>query len=377
VTDPVGAVVESTEPPLAPDAATPKPWLSRRARGALVERLWPMLGVVASLAFLAPLLAIAGADIGKGYRALFSASFGASYGVGFLFLTSVPLVLVGLGVAIPYRAGLFNIGGEGQLLVGAIAAVALATHLPGGVGTPVSFLLPLLVALPAGAALGATAGILKAWRGINEIVTTIMLSFLAIYLVQYLIRKPLQGASLVYPATDQVPTGYRLGTFGSGGIVPVGIIVAVVAVVAAWIMTEFTRVGWRQRLIGLNAALARRQGIGVGGEQVLALALGGALAGLGGGAEALGNQFRVGLAFSPGWGFDAVAIALLARGNALAVLPFALYFGFLRNGANVLQTDLEISPDLVLILGAAPVILVAAVIGYRAYKRAVAEPPDD
>ena len=98
------------------------------------------------------------------------------------------------------------------------------------------------------------------------------------------------------------------------------------------------------------------------------------MAGLGGAAELLGNQLRVGYVFSPGWGFDAIVIALLARGNALAVIPFALYFGFLRNGALVLQQELQVSPDLVLAMGGAPVILVAAIIGYRSYRRFIAEP---
>jgi ABC-type uncharacterized transport system permease subunit len=351
--------------------------VTRRRRALLLEALWPTLAIVASLGFLAPLLAIAGADIGEGYRLLFSASFGSDYELGFMLLTSVPLILVGLGVAIPYRAGLFNIGGEGQLLVGAVAAVTVAVHFGAAMGTPVSFAVPLAVSLVAGGALGLIAGGLKAWRGIHEIVTTIMLSFLAIFLVQYLTRGPLQAPGAVYPTTAGVPPGYRMDALGANGILPVGFIVAILTVAAVSALTALTRRGWRQRLIGLNPALAARQGVRVGWEQALVLGLGGAVAGLGGASEALGNQLRVGLNFSPGWGFDAVAIALLARGNPLAVLPFAMYFGFLRNGANVLQTDLQVSPDLVLVMGAVPVIFVAAIVGYRAYKRAVAEPPVD
>jgi ABC-type uncharacterized transport system permease subunit len=218
---------------------------------------------------------------------------------------------------------------------------------------------------------------LKAWRGIHEIVTTIMLSFLAIFLVQYLTRGPLQAPGAVYPTTAEVPVGYRLDALGPGGLLPVGFIVAVVTVVAVMALTTLTRMGWRQRLIGLNPALAARRGVRVGLEQVVVLGLGGAIAGLGGAAEVMGNQLRVGLNFSPGWGFDAVAIALLARGNPIAVLPFAMYFGFLRNGSNVLQSDLEVSPDLVLVMGALPVIFVAAIVGYQAYRRAVAKPPQD
>ena len=116
-----------------------------------------------------------------------------------------------------------------------------------------------------------------------------------------------------------------------------GFIVALVIAIAVWAVMEFTRLGWRQRLVGLQPVVAARQGISVPREWIVALGIGGAIAGLGGASEALGNQLQVGYSFSPGWGWDAVSIALLARGNALAVVPFALYFAFLRNGAIVLR----------------------------------------
>jgi simple sugar transport system permease protein len=333
-----------------------------------------VLGVLASLLFLAPLLAIAGQDISEGYDLLFSASFSSDANFGFLLLASTPLILVGLGVAIPLRAGLFNLGGEGQLLAGAVVAVWFATGMSGLADVPGSFLLPLAVAAVAGAVPGALAGVLRARRNVNEVVTTLMLSFIIALLVQYLVSGPLEAPDAVYPATELIPLGYQLDSYGANGLIPGGFIVALVMAIAVWGFMEFTRVGWRERLIGLNPRVAARQGIDVGREGTIALALGGALAGLGGAAELLGNQFRVGFAFSPGWGFDAIVIALLARANALAVVPFALYFGFLRNGALVLQQDLQVSPDLVLAMGGAPVILVAAIIGYRAYRRFIAQP---
>jgi simple sugar transport system permease protein len=361
----------ATAPP--ENAAPPA---SRRRRG-VPELVWSGLGVMTSLVFLAPLLAIAGESIGEGYRLLFEASFGSAADVGFLLVASTPLVLVGLGVALPLRAGLFNLGGEGQLLAGALAAVWLTTDLiPGAGGIPLSYLLPLLVAAVVGAIPGALAGWLRDWRNANEVVTTLMLSFIIVLLGQYLVSGPLQPAEAVYPATELVPLDFRLKVYGTDGMLPGGFIVAVLAAVLVWIYMEFTRAGWRQRMMGLDPRVALRQGINVGREGTVALALGGALAGMGGAAELLGNQFRVGYAFSPGWGFDAIVIALLARANAIAVIPFALYFGFLRNGAIVMQQDLQVSPDLVLAMGGAPVILVAAIIGYRAYRRYVDQPAE-
>jgi general nucleoside transport system permease protein len=348
----------------------------RRRRG-MPDAAWSALGVVASLGFLAPLLALAGQDISEGYDILFSASFGSTADVSFLLLASTPLVLVGLGVALPLRAGMFNLGGEGQLLAGAIVAVWVATSMSWADDLPLSFLIPLVAAAAAGALVGGFAGALRAWRRVSEVVTTLMLSFIILLLAQYLVSGPLEVENAVYPATDIVPFGYRLTGAGPDQLIRTGFVIAVVVAVGVWLLTQFTRLGWRQQMIGLNPRVAARQGISVGREGTIALAIGGALAGLGGAVELLGNQLRVGFVFSPGWGFDAIVIALLARGNALAVIPFALYFGFLRNGALVLQQELQVSPDLVLAMGGAPVILVAAIIGYRAYRRFVAEPAPD
>jgi simple sugar transport system permease protein len=337
------------------------------------DAVWSILGVVVSLAFLAPLLAIAGVDVSQGYDLLFSSSFGSRADFAFLLLASTPLVLVGVGVALPLRAGLFNLGGEGQLLAGAVVGVWVATRFPFAGESPV---IPLVAASIAGALVGGLAGALKAWRQVNEVVTTLMLSFIVTLLAQYLVSGPLQVADAVYPTTETVPAGTQLDHVGPDGVIPLGFVLAVVVAALVWGLTEFTRLGWRQRLLGLNPRVAARHGVNIGRETTVALALGGGLAGLGGAAELLGNQLRVGYVYSPGWGFDAIVIALLARANALAVVPFALYFGFLRNGALVLQQDLQVSPDLVLVMGGAPVILVASIIGWRAYRRFIAQPAD-
>jgi ABC-type uncharacterized transport system permease subunit len=354
-----------------------RPAAAALRRLAVGDTFWPAFGIVASLVILAPLLAVAGASISEGYRSLYDASFGSLFGFSSLLLSSVPLILVGLGVALPYRAGLFNIGGEGQLALGALVAVLIGVEAGGLADVPGSWIVPLAAAAVAGSLLGAIAGALKAWRGINEIVTTIMLNFVALFFVQYLVAGPFKQQDLQYASSPAIKKGFELVTFGASAAIPVGFVIALIVAIAMAGLTTYTRWGWRQRVLGINEALAARQGISVGWEQLKALALGGALAGLGGAAEALGNQFRIGLSFSPGWGFDAVAIALLARGNMLAVLPFAMFFGVLRNGSNVLQANLNVPGTLVSVLAGGPVVLVAAVIGFRAYRRALAEQPDD
>ena len=348
--------------------------LRRRGSAVLKGTAWTGGALIISLALCAPLLVAGGANVIDGYAELFDATFGSFFGFGLMLAASVPLILIGLGVAVPFRAGLFNIGGEGQLLMGALLAVYVTTTSWGGGWG--GFVLPLLAGFFGGAMIGALPGALKAWRGVNEIVTTIMLSFIVLFFIQWLLTGSLRAEDQTYAASAAAAQGFRLERL-AGGNVPVGFIIAVgVAILVYW-LTQHTRVGWRQRLVGLNLELSTRQGIAVPRQYFFALVLGGGLAGLGGATELIGNQFRIGPNFSPGWGFTAVAIALLARGNMLAVVPVAMFFGLLQNGESSLQANLGIPGNLVLALAAAPVIMAAALLGYRNYRRAIMEPPDD
>ena len=337
-----------------------------RGRVHLPETVVPVVAILASLVVLAPLVHIGGAGIADGYKEMLKASFGSMVGAGSWLTSSLPLVLVGLGVALPYRAGLFNVGGEGQLLTGALVGAYIATSSDGGPG---AFMLPLLAAFCSAALLGAVAGWLKG-RGMHEIVTTIMLNFIVVFSITFLLRGSLKDPDLPYAASRAVTDGFRLGRF-YGDDIPYGIFVAAVVAAAAAYLAEYTRLGWRLGLLGQSDAVAVRQGVNLARSRTVALALGGGLAGLGGAVELLGNQYRIGAHFSPGWGFTSIAVALLARGKMLPVVPFALYFGFLQNGEVRLQAILGIPGNLVLILVAAPVIIVAAVYGFRAYRRTV------
>jgi ABC-type uncharacterized transport system permease subunit len=360
------------DPPTAAPAPTPSRLTTLRRSMAVTapEYLWPAAGLLASLLIVAPLVALAGAAPLDGYSTLLEASFGSPAGFGVMLQYSVPLILVGLGVALPLRVGLFNIGGEGQLVVGALAAVVVGVHFSAVAGVPGSFVVPLAAAAVAGALMGAIAGALKAWRGINEIITTIMLNFIGLLFVQYWVTGPFKDPNLSYASSRPIDRDFALERLAGDAGIPSSFFVALVVAVVVGIAVHYSRVGWRLHIGGLNPALAERQGANVPLMYFGALTAGGALAGIGGGAEALGNQLRVGEEFSPGWGFDAIAVAILARGNMLAVVPYALFFGFLRNGADVLQTDLDVPGAIVVMLAGAPVIIVAAVIGFRAYRRA-------
>jgi ABC-type uncharacterized transport system permease subunit len=340
-----------------------------KAGGKFDWFIWPAVGILASLAFVAPFVMLAGADVVEGYRVLFDGAIGTSFGLGTTLRMAAPLTLVGLGVAIPYRAGLFNIGGEGQLLMGALMAVVVGTQFGAAAGVPGAFVLALVAGAIGGGIWGSLAGYLKAWRGINEIISTILLNFLALYIVQYLVVSPFKDPELTYAASPRILPSFELPTFGGTARIHLGYLLGIaLAILMAWYV-ETTRAGFRLRLVGINSSLAARQGISIRGQQLIALTLGGALAGLGGTVDALGNQFRIGQEFSPGWGFDAIAIALLARGNMLAVVPVAFFFGALRNGSSVLGRTLDVPGAIVFILQAIPIIVVAIFIGFRASRR--------
>lgn len=342
---------------------------ARRVASAVNAWGWPLVAALSALLVVAPLLAVSGADVAQGYQAFVEASFGTPAGFGILLQYTVPLILVGLGVAVPLRAGLFNIGGEGQLLLGALAAVWVGVKLGGVAGVPLSFLLPLAAAALAGSVMGGIAGAVKAWRGINEIITTIMLNFVGALFVGYWVTGPFKEQGLAFAATPMINGDFALDRIGGSARIPVSFGVALVVVaLVAWAV-HYTRAGWRLRLIAENWKMAGRRGMRVSRTQFLALAWGGALAGLGGGLEAIGNQLRVSEGFSPGWGFHAIAVAVLARGNILAVVPYALFFAFLRNGAAQVELEFGVPSGLVTMLVGLPVIVLAAVTGYRAYVR--------
>jgi simple sugar transport system permease protein len=340
----------------------------QRLRRELRDQFFPAVALLASLVLVAPLVGLAGASPLDGYMTLFEASFGSTAGFAVMVQFSVPLILVGLGVAVPLRMGLFNIGGEGQLITGALAATFVGSVLHVLAGWPGSFVLPLAAGFAAGGVIGGLAGALKAWRGINEIITTIMLNFVALLFVQYWIVGPFKDEELTFAATPAIDPGYALERIGDDQI-PFSILVALAASVLVSWAVHYTRPGWRLHVAGVNPRLAARQRISVARLQFVALAAGGALAGLGGAAEVIGNQLRVSDNFSPGWGFDAIAIAVLARNKMLAVIPYAVFFAFLRNGAGVLQTDLDVPGSIAVMLAGMPVMVVAAIVGYRAYVR--------
>lgn len=295
--------------------------------------------------------------IGDALRALFAGAFGSWYAFGSgTLVRATPLILAGLAVAIAFRAGVFNIGAEGQFVVGAAAATtaALTMH-----ALPAVVLIPAL--LIAGAIAGGSwayiAAVLRTRFHVLEVISTIMLNFVATYLVSYLVRGPLQEPTHIYPQTVTIVAAAQLPRFGPTTRLHLGFPIAVIACIAGWWMLRYTASGFRLIVAGANPRAAHSAGlIDVNRTTTRAFLLSGALAGLAGAIEVSGVTYALYENISPGYGFTAIAVALLARLNPLAVIGTGIVFGALETGATAMQRDAGV-PSVVVSVVEATIIL--------------------
>ena len=335
-----------------------------RLRVAGARLLEPVIAAAVVVALLWLLLVVTGHDAGRALAAFWSGSFGSSYAFASATLVrATPLILAGLAVAVAFRAGVWNIGAEGQLLVGAAAATAVALHFGATLGT-----LVLLPAIAAGALAGALfagiAGVLRARFGVLEIISTIMLNFVGLHLIGYLIRGPLQEPTGLYPQSATLPPDSRLPLLVPGTRLHWGIVIAVVAAAALWAVLRFTEVGFRIRAVGANAVAARVAGsIDVAAVALTAFLASGALAGIAGALEVTGVTYALYESLSPGYGYTAIAVALLARLDPFGILMTGTLLGALQAGGAAMQRDAGVPSVLVTIVEA--VLILAMVSGTR------------
>jgi len=307
--------------------------------------------------------------IGEALRALLSGAFGSWYAFGSgTLVRATPLILTGLAVAVAFRAGVFNIGAEGQFLMGAVAQATIALTLH---ALPAVVLLPL--ALGAGAVAGALwAGIAAVMRTrfhVLEVISTIMLNFVALYLVSYLVRGPLQEPTHIYPQTSSITDAARLPRFGNQTRLHLGFAIAIVACVAAWWAIKYSASGFRLRVVGANPFAARSAGlIDADRTATRAFLVSGALAGLGGAIEVAGVTFALYENISPGYGFTAIAVALLARLNPAAVIVTGIAFGALEAGAAAMQRDAGVPSVVVSVVEALIILALVAFDRVRAQR---------
>ncbi|MCM2278822.1 MAG: ABC transporter permease [Oligoflexia bacterium] len=324
--------------------------------------LQPVLAVALGLALGLLVTAVAGESPWRVLTILGQSAFGSPYDLGMTLFYATPLIFTGLAVALPLHAGLFNIGAEGQLTLGALAAAAVGALFP-SVPWPLAPVLAVLAAFAAGALWGYIPGWLRARRGSHEVINTIMLNFVAAGLASYVTLYLLKNPESQNPETQAIGAGYvlsRLTWFGDAPL-STALFLALLAAFLVWAFLWKTVAGFESRAVGGNEAAARTAGIRERRARILAMTLAGGLAGLVGVGEVLGNAGRFRLGFSPDFGFIGIAVALLARGRASGVVAAALLFGALHKGTSDLDLETEnVTRDLSLILQALVILSVSA-----------------
>jgi simple sugar transport system permease protein len=315
-------------------ATTRLVWLpsgSRRLRAGLSS----LGAVLLSLVVGGLLMVIAGGDPIAAYGALLDGAFGSPYALGQVLILTVPLLVMGIGLALAFRGRVYNIGAEGQLFMGALAAGVVAIFLPVGFD-PLLILAATVAGIAAGAAWGGIVGVLRARWGVNEVITSLLLNFVAILIFTYCVRRPLRA-----PGSPDLQ-GRAIDPNAALPILPdlavhVGVFAAIALVpIAAYLMAR-TPFGMRVRMMGFNAEAARTAGVNSRRMIVGLMLISGGLAGLAGVLQTLGVAERLDLGISQGYGFTAIVVALLGRLNALGVLLAALFIAVLQSGGQAMS----------------------------------------
>ncbi|MCW6005707.1 ABC transporter permease [Micromonospora sp. CPCC 205371] len=315
--------------------------------------------IVIALLVGAVLILAAGADVVTAYRTLWTGAFGSPQNVANTLVETVPLALVGVGVALSFRAGLFNIGAEGQLLLGGVAA-ALAGLALGGAPMPVVLPAMMAAGILAGAAWASVAALLRVHLGTNEVLSTIMLNYIAVFLVDYLLNGPARDPASPLARTAALPPSAILPVLVPHTTLHAGILVAVAAAAIGQLYLSRHVWGLRLAATGLNPAAARNAGLPVRRILLSTLAVSGALAGLAGMCQVSGVQGRMITNLSPGYGYTAIVVALLGRSSPAGTLVAALFFGALTVGGAAMETGVGVPASVVTIIQYLVVLLLVA-----------------
>jgi simple sugar transport system permease protein len=330
----------------------------------LVGALLPVLATLLALGFGGVLLLILGVNPMTAYGSLFRGAFGTVSGLTQTLSKATPLLLVGLGICIAFRGGVINIGGEGQIIIGAVAAAAVALAWP---TLPGVLLVPLTLGagVLGGAVWGGIAGVLKARFGVNEILSTVMLNAIALQLMNYLLRGPMLDPAQIAAGTNiaqsaTLPDQVWLLRLVPRTLLHVGLILAIILAVLVFIFLWRTTIGFRIRAVGLNPSAARYAGIPVRRYMALALILSGAFAGLAGAVEVTGVHHRMIEGLSGGYGFSGIVAALFGKLHPLGAIPASIIFGGLLVGADKMQRTVQVPSSLVVAINGLIVLFVVA-----------------
>jgi len=346
-----------------------------RSRSRYAAYLVPLGAVGTALLIGALMLVLLDANPIEGFGAMLSGAFGGADALTSTALKATPLLFVGVGITIAFRANVINIGGEGQMVAGGLLATAVALVLP---DWPAAVMLPtvLVAGMVGGAIWGAVPGALKAYYGVNEILSTIMLNVVAVQLMNFLLRGPMIDPGEIergtrIPQTQRLQEGADLPLLFGSGRLHIGPVIAALVAVAAYILLWRTPVGFRVRAVGQSTDAARYAGIPVKRTIVLALTLAGAMGGLAGAVLVFGSESHRMVTdgstagFTGNAGFNGIVAALFGGLHPLWAIPASFLFGGLLVGGNALQRAVQVPTALILALNGLVVVFVVASDRYR------------
>jgi simple sugar transport system permease protein len=328
----------------------------------LRDTLVPLASVLLALLLGMVILLIARRNPITAYAALFKGAFGSMSFIGDTLSRATPIIFTGLAVAFAFRCGLFNIGVEGQLIVGALASACVGYYVK-GLPTIIHLPLSILAGAAAGALWSAVPGILKAWKGVHEVINTIMMNYIAYAFSAYAVEALRPG---VAPKTPKILDSAILAPFAKfipafkGSSVNMGFILALAACGIIYLVLGKTVLGYEVRAVGFNPFAAEDGGIKVRRNIIYAMVISGALAGLGGAERVLGYHYSFISGLSPGYGFDGIAVALLANNNPLGIILSGIIFGALSSGGLYMDMSANVSSDIVIIIQALIIFFMAA-----------------
>ncbi len=325
--------------------------------------LWSLLKsvvaiTIAALIIAAVLIALGASPIGVLF-ALCEGAFGNWYALTDTVVKATPLIFTGLAVSVAFSGALWNIGADGQLIAGAIAAGAIGPYL-GAWPRPIAIAAMLIAGAIGGAIWGGICGWLRARRDTNEVISTIMMNFVAAQVLSWTVHGPLMEPSRAYPQSRLIAPSAHMYMFLEPSRLNLGIVIALLLAAGCYLLLFQTRLGFQIRAMGRNRRAATFFGIPIARLTIGLLALSGALAGAGGAVQVSAITHRLYERFSPGWGFEAIAVALVARLNPIGIVISALFFGALDNGSQAMQRAQGVSPVLVQVIQALVIMILLA-----------------
>lgn len=330
-----------------------------RKNSSIITIVMVLAAILVAFIIGAIAVILAGANPFKAYGEFFHGFFGSVYGAGELLNKFIPLLCCALSFSIAVKSGYVNLGMEGQFAIGSLTACVVALAIK-ETNPVIGIIIPLVAGILGGALISLLCGVMRIWMNANELLTTLMFNYIIQYFVSWMVAGPLKNPAGNMEQSPAIPASSKLPIILNGSRLYLGIVIVILVLIFIWFLQKKTTTGFAMRLSGLNAKCARYAGVDQRKSLLLVIAISGAIAGLGGSMELLGNQYKMMSGISNGFGFDGIGIAVIGQHTPLGMFLSALLFGALRVGTQSMQRGSNVPVPILNILQGAIVIAVIA-----------------